>query len=44
MQWKEEQANDESIGPILELMKTCQPLFKYTNVGQKIPPGMKILC
>ena len=37
-QWREEQANDESIGPILELMK----LFKY-KCKPEDPMGMKIL-
>ena len=37
----EEQANDESIGLILELMKKCQ-LFKY-KCKPKDPTGMKIL-
>ena len=40
-QWKEEQANDESIGLILKLMKTCQ-LFKYKCKSED-PIGMKIL-
>ena len=40
-QWREEQANDESIGPILELVKKCQ-LFKY-KCKPEDPMGMKIL-
>ena len=40
-QWREEQLNDESIGPILELMKKHQ-LFKY-KCKPEDPMGMKIL-
>ena len=40
-QWREEQANDESIGLILELMKKCQ-LFKY-KCKPEDPMGMNIL-
>ena len=40
-QSREEQANDESIGLILELMKKCQ-LFKY-KCKPEDPTGIKIL-